>query len=485
MSSKKRALLIQPPLEDFYTTPIRLYPLGLLYVARVFEEYGWEVKILDCLSPLRKKILPLPDKFSYLKPYLQQPYFFRHYYRFGLAKEKIFQVIKDFSPDLIGLGCSFAAYYRSVDELAREIKKYFSVPVIVGGNQASCFPEAIKAKTPAIDAVITGQAELSLPRFLIENFGHGNRDHFAERDNSHKKNIKNRAGKDGEARAEGGLDWKKIWPSHHLLEPKFYRMGQKNYASLQASRGCPFGCTFCNVQVVFGSRINYRPIDSLLEEMRFLYEERQTRIFNFEDDNLSWDREWFQNFLAEVKADDKLSGIELLAMNGLNYDTLDEELLVLMKEAGFRKLDLPYVSGQPEIRKKLRRPEKKGSDYFWQVLKTAKKLGYFLTVYLILGLPGQTDEEIEATAEKLWEENVLVAPSIFYLAPGSELHRTLSLPEEIRNDWDMYRSSAFALETPQLSREQLIRLFLFFRQRNLARRAAFFCDGKERNQAVK
>jgi len=44
-------LLIQPPLEDFYTTPIQLYPLGLLYVAGVLKKPRQQVQILDCLVP--------------------------------------------------------------------------------------------------------------------------------------------------------------------------------------------------------------------------------------------------------------------------------------------------------------------------------------------------------------------------------------------------------------------------------------------------
>jgi len=466
--ARRKVMLIQPPLEDFYTTPIRLYPLALLYVARVFELFGWEVRILDCLSPLKKRKIPLPEKLAYLRPYLHHPYFFKHYYRFGLSKEEIIEAIKKFSPDLIGLNSAFAAYYRKLEEVAQEIKKNFSGWLIVGGHQASCFPGEIKSRTPAIDEVITGQAEISLPAFLKNNFppirpdrNFANNFFQAEGIDRHKffdlleKNF---------------IDWKTIWPAHELINPDFYKIGRKNYATLQASRGCPFRCTFCNIQIVFGHQPDYRPVNSVIEEMRFLFRQRQVEIFNFEDDNLSLDRDWFEEFLKAVIGDEDLRGTEILAMNGLNYETLDERILSLMKQAGFRKLDLPLVSGRPEIRKSLKRPEKKGSDFFWEIIRLARRLGFAITVYLIIGLPGQTEEEIRETAQKLWEEGVVATPSIFYLAPGSELYKTLAVPEEIRSDWDMYRSTAFAIETENLSREKLINLFLYFREKNLARR---------------
>lgn len=56
---KPRVLLIQRPVEDFYTTPIRLYPLGLLYVAAILRKFGMEVKILDSFNPLKKRKIPL------------------------------------------------------------------------------------------------------------------------------------------------------------------------------------------------------------------------------------------------------------------------------------------------------------------------------------------------------------------------------------------------------------------------------------------
>jgi radical SAM superfamily enzyme YgiQ (UPF0313 family) len=447
----KKVLLIQPPVEDLYTTSIRLYPLGLAFVAKVFEHHGWKVEILDCLSPLRETGIALPEKFSYLQPYLENPYFFRQYRRFGLPLEKILIKVKELSPDLIGINSSFAAYYRSVDILAKALKANFSIPIIIGGNQATCATEEIKARTPEIDEVISGQAEMSLPIYLREN--------FAEKSSPRIKTPE-----------QSFIDWKAVRPAHYLLKPEFYQIGKKNYVSLQASRGCPHNCSFCNVHLVFGRKIDYRPVNSLIEEMRWLCGHRQVGIFNFEDDNLSYDREWFEGFLKAVGNDQMLRGTELTFMNGLSYENLDEELLRLMKRAGVRKLDLSWVSGNPALRKKYHRPQKKEESEFLEVLKTARKLGFFVTVYLILGLPGQTREEIIETTERLLSLDVLVGPSVFYLTPGSDLYHSMNLPAELKNDWDMYRTTAFAVETEHLTQQNLIELFLYIRKRNLEKR---------------
>ncbi|MCR4410018.1 MAG: radical SAM protein [Candidatus Saccharicenans sp.] len=449
----KRILLIQPPLQDFYTTPIRLYPLGLLSVASVLRTLGFEVEILDCLNPLKRKFLPLPEKFSYLGPFLDQPYFFKRFQHFGLTVEQVVSRVGELRPDLIAINSSFAAYFSTVAELVRALKRKFNIPVLVGGNQASCCREEIKARVPEIDRVLSGPAESCLPSFLK---------------------------KEGLLSVEGGLmegqtlDWKKLRPAHELLDPALYRIGKKNYLSLQASRGCPQNCSFCNVHLVFGRRTEYRPVSSVLEEMRWNYRCRGVRLFNFEDDNLAFDRNWLVEFLEAVAADLELEGSELTFMNGLGYDNLDEEMLELMKRAGVRKLDLSWVSGNPAVRHQHHRPQKKDEAEFFDLVREARRLGFFITVYLILGLPGQTREEIVATTEALLEAGVLVGPSVFYLTPGSELQRSLELPPEIAGDWDMYRATAFAVETKELKRRDLVELFLYIRKRNLERKTRAF-----------
>ncbi len=442
----KKVLLIQPPLEDFYTTPIRLYPLGLLYVARVFQKLGFQVEVLDCLNPLRKRARSLPEKFSWLRPYLGHPLFFKRYQHFGLTLEEAVLRAGESRPDFIGINSSFAAYFSTASELARKLKEKYHIPIGMGGNQATAAAAEIKERAPWVDQVISGQAETELPKFLRQA---------------------------GFLQAGSGVerfDWRELIPAHELLSPGAYRIGKKNYVSLQASRGCPHRCSFCNIHLVFGTRLEYRTVSSVLEEMRWNRKQRQVEIFNFEDDNMSGNRDWFCEFLEAVAADEGLSGSELTFMNGLGYETLDSELLALMKRAGVRKLDLSWVSGSPSLRQQYRRPQRKDEAEFFDLLKEARRLGFFVTVYLILGLPGQTREEIIETTEKLLSLDVLVGPSVFYLTPGSELQRALNLPPEIAGDWDMYRSAAFAVETRELKRQDLVELFLYIRKRNLEKR---------------
>jgi radical SAM superfamily enzyme YgiQ (UPF0313 family) len=453
-----RVLLVQPPLEDFYTTPIRLYPLGLLYAAGVLEKAGVEAGILDCLSPLRKRQIPVPQSFSYLPPLDRVQHFFRGYYRFGLSDEEILRRAAAFAPDLIGISSQFTAYYESVERLARLFKSHWRAPVFIGGHHATVFAPEIRRRTPEIDFVLEGPAEKCLPGFL-KSQGMGPRAPGLRRDDD---------GRDG----EDFPDWRRVGAAHHLLKGRDYRIGRRNAISLIASRGCPYGCEFCGVHRMFGRGIEYRDPRAVVGEMRRNFEAKGARIFNFEDDNLSFDRAWFLEFLAAVASDPKLRGVELTAMNGLCHNTLDPGVLGAMKRAGFRELNVSLVTASPELQKSYRRPYEIDSfDKFSSLIMEARRLSFFVTAYVIIGLPGQTYAEAKATIDELLALDILVGPSVFYMAPGSPMQERLDIPRSVKDDWNLYRSSAFAVETPDLSRARLLELFSYTRQKNLERKS--------------
>jgi len=435
-----RILLIQPAIEDFYSTPIRFYPLGLLYVAAVLQSRGHQVRILDSLTPLRKWERPIPAELAYLRPlFSNNPYLFQHYYRFGVKDVEIVRQAQAWQPDLIGISSQFTAYFQQTAELALALHHQVGCPIILGGHHASAFSAEIMEKLPFLQQVIVGPAETAL---------------FDD-------------AKPRDSRPPEVVDWRSLRPAHELLSAEAYRIGKSNYVSLHASRGCPFKCDFCSVHHMFGDRISYRTVHSVIEEMRWNYLHKNVRIFNFEDDNLSWDRNWFLEFLRCVQTEPLFAHVELTAMNGLCHASLDEESLVEMRRAGFKTLNLSYVTRDEVLQKRYHRPNQQP---LVDLLRKAQALDFFITVYVIIGLPGQTYDEIKESIDELAGLGVLVGPSVFYIPPGSALYSRLQMDDILRSQWSLYRSSAFAVETEHLTRGQLVELFAYARRVNLERR---------------
>jgi radical SAM superfamily enzyme YgiQ (UPF0313 family) len=161
-----RVLLIQPPIRDFFFTPLRKTPLGILYLGTVLEKEGFCVKILNTLEEDKRYTLKIPKRFIYLKRYYKKnksPFsLFNHYYHFGLQFEEMEKEITKFSPQIVGISANFSCYFDSVLEVAEIIKKIDKrIYIVIGGRFATVSPQLV-LENECIDFVIRGEAEFSL-----------------------------------------------------------------------------------------------------------------------------------------------------------------------------------------------------------------------------------------------------------------------------------------------------------------------------------
>jgi len=141
------------------------------------------------------------------------------------------------------------------------------------------------------------------------------------------------------------------------------------------------------------------------------------RFIDFEDENVSWDRERFRALLAMLAPYRRRHGIECRAMNGLLPSTLDAETIAAMREAGFRALNLSLGSSSLARLRRFRRPDER--PHFDGALDCAEAQGMEAVGYVLAAAPGQRAGESLDDLFYLAERRVLIGLSIFYPAPGS------------------------------------------------------------------
>ena len=90
-----KALLIQPPIEDFYLSPSRAAALGLESLKPLLGGAGWTWVLRNYpLENPRGRVKPLPKELGHLKPHLIPGEggplsYFRSWHRFGPDPEDI------------------------------------------------------------------------------------------------------------------------------------------------------------------------------------------------------------------------------------------------------------------------------------------------------------------------------------------------------------------------------------------------------------
>lgn len=448
----KKILLINSPIQDFYQTEIRQQPLGLKYLHAILEREGFETYLLDSLARNKKQTIPIPHQLSYMKQYYPvndlSPFkLFTHYRHFGISFEQIGEQVKNFQPDLIGISMNFTPYFDMALETARLCKSIFpNVPVVAGGHHATAVAEEVM-KTGFFDFIILGEGEIRILQLI---------DSISKNDLSLLKSTDGIAYRDQDRIVINPIQ------SHiqdldqlPILELK------EDIGMLITSRGCPRSCNFCSIAKVMGKRVRFRSIEAVLREIEIGIK-NGVRQFDFEDDHLTIDQQRAKKLFSEIASRFSNYNLTLSAMNGILADSLDEELIGIMKSAGFEWLNIPLVSGSPEIQRRIERNQ--SYQHFSTIVSYAGKFGLKVVAYLIIGLPEDTLDQMIDDIVFLAGLPVLIGPSIFYPPPGSRTFENCVSQGYISgSDYLLYRSSAVPVETENFSRQDLITLFRLVR----------------------
>jgi len=465
-----KILLIQPPVEDFYQTSLRTLPVGLLYLAASLRCAGIDVEILDCQATMHKHVLQVPPEFTYLKPYYQpgnlSPFkLFSHYRHYGRPWEGIRERIRQAHADVIGISALFTPFYREALHVAALAKAVDSTcPVIMGGAHVNACPAQVLAD-PHVDFVVLGEGERTLPE-LVSALG-----------DNRSAAISSICGVGYKTRGmlvvpEHGdliedIDALPL-PARDLIDPARYTLGGKRVTMLITSRGCPYHCTFCSIFLTAGRQFRTRSVSSIINEMRLCREYFGTEIFDIEDDNFSFDQKRAAAILSAIREEFGDQGIELLAMNGISAANLSESLVQEMQRTGFRALNLALVTSDKQRQRATKRPG--STPHFDRVVQKGAEVSLEMVNYLILGLPDSSIEEMLTSIVHLMERPVLIGPSVFYATPGTESYRQclesglLASPELA-----LQRSTCFPVETPHVSRLDLVTLFRLCRVLNFVK----------------
>lgn len=450
-----KLLLLQPPIQDFYDTTIRLQPIGLCYLKAAVKKFlpEFQIVVKDYHQGWGRQTIPLPKELAYLKEYYAYPdkspfSSFYHYYHFGASFTDIAQEVIKENPDLVGISSLCSPYYREVMHCAQNIKQHKDIPIIIGGSHVSADPEGI-LHHGWVDFVIRGEGERALVEFLkawTKKSGYNHVPNLGFKQNG--KIILNPIASN--------------YPLKDLPFPDFsdfplerYCFEQRPLCFLITSRGCPYRCSFCSVHLTFGHTHRKRSVDSIFQEILQRYEEGY-RVFDFEDDNLTFDIEQMKRLCEKILQIFPESELQLLAMNGLSYLDLDRELLSLMKRAGFSHLNLSLVSADRETRKHVKRPH--SLKKYFEIVREATALNFQIVSYQILGLPQESLDSMIRTIVLNTELPVLLGASMFYVTPGAPI--ASEFPHLTEEDIFKSRSTAMAVETAYVNRDDIFTLFL-------------------------
>ena len=376
-----------PPKSSPWGQGRRHPPLGVAYIAAALEKEGYQVEILD----------------NYL---LKKP----------INEVKL--EIKRLNPEIVGITCGSVTYQRCI-ETARAIKETLpSCKVVVGGPHPSYMPESMLQHSE-IDYVVLGEGERAIVD-LVNNI-------IACKDDSAFAKIPGIAYRKGEKMMKNPQkfieDLDKIpYPARHLLPMELYErsiefLRDKPVDVMNIIRGCPYNCTFCETNHLWGQKCRAFSPTRVVEEINHLVNNYGTRGIYFIGDNFTIHKRRTSEICNLIKR----NKLDIEWVCDTRVDLISRKLLEVMKDAGCRTIWFGVESGSPHILKKIKK------DITLQqvvhAFKLCKEVGIRIACSFILGIPGETFNDMKATfrfARKLDPDWCRF--NIYTAAPGSMLY---------------------------------------------------------------
>jgi len=401
-----RILLVDPPFQRFIGFYRFYFPLGVTYLAAMLKQAGHEVLIYDgeldadCSSPSMKDVAKN-----------------HHLYIEALRDDmnpiwsEYIKLLGDFEPQIVGFSV-LTTKLSSVVKMIKQTKQYNSnIIVVAGGEHVTIRPHDVLNKQA--DYVVCGEGEQGIVHLV-------------------------------QALSEGGCPQKVI--SRPLIEdldtipPPAIECLQKvksyrpiDLGLMMSARGCPFSCSFCGLCVMWGHKVRYHSISRIVQEMITRMDKYGTRYFSFRNGTFTIDRKWVIDFCQKL-LDEKLNvGWECLT----RVDTIDDELVQIMRKAGCNTIRLGIESGSEEVLRYMN----KGISLA-QIRNAADILnrsGVFWSAYFMLGVPIETESSMRATVELIKEiKPPFVTLAKFTPLPGTKMYQEVingNLLKEDDTDW--------------------------------------------------
>lgn len=223
-------------------------------------------------------------------------------------------------------------------------------------------------------------------------------------------------------------------PRYDLLSPRFVVR-----RVVQATRGCPFSCTFCSVPR-YHPGFRTRPVEGVLRDIAYESFPRwwQRKMVWFWDDNLTARRPWVKELLRGMIP------YKRWWLTQASLDIADDpELLRLMRDSGCIGVFFGIESFTPSSLAAAGKPQNRNTDYRRRI-KALHDHGICVMAGLISGLDGDTPRSIIRMAKQLDEVGIDV-PFLSILTPyhGTPLYEKLEsegrlLPERGYEHWNGY-----------------------------------------------
>lgn len=225
---------------------------------------------------------------------------------------------------------------------------------------------------------------------------------------------------------------------------KFCGIPNRRELVVPAVKGCPVGCFYCDVPFMQGKKERRMPVDTVVEYIEDSFKKRPLEYLTFYAPTFTLDKKWVYEFCEKILKKDRRYPWKCVTV----LKRLDKDLIEAMAKAGCIRISLGIESFSREAAIGLPKIKRDTYDAFVNVVNIAKNNGIEINTFVILGLPGDTPENVKFTLQTCLDMGIRVRPTIF--TPYNNLREDMLV-----NEVNQYNRQFFpdGLYEPELALE--------------------------------
>ena len=211
-----------------------------------------------------------------------------------------------------------------------------------------------------------------------------------------------------------------LWKKHH----------GRNSISLSTQRGCPYTCRWCST-AVYGQSYRRRSPKLVVEEMRLLKEKYDFDQIWFVDDVFTVSHKWLNAFREEIQSQNIQIPFECIT----RADRLTEDVIKILKDCGCFRVWIGAESGSQKIIDAMDR--RVTTTQVQDMIMSARQNGMEAGTFIMLGYPGERQEDIQLTLNHLRRANPdHFTITIAYPIKGTSLYNDVEEALIDQQAWD-------------------------------------------------
>ena len=228
------------------------------------------------------------------------------------------------------------------------------------------------------------------------------------------------------------------FPDRSLMKNELYvnPLSNKPMAVISAARGCPSKCIYCLSPVISGRKVRFRSTENVLEEIKECVYKYGITDFFFKSDTFTINKKRVMDLCSLIIK----SGLKINWAANSRADTLDEEMLLKMKEAGCSLIALGLESGSEESLLKMSKGVSVQQNR--AAVHLIKKCGIKIWGFYLIGFPWETKQHLEETKKLMFELDAdFIELSIAVPFKGSRLYEMTGSTSDVLGK-DSFKNTA-------------------------------------------